>query len=426
MRVVFMLLLLQASLYVHAAVSGFEQLRGSYEQFFTSRYALEQEFPFRLISVRDRLAQITPSTDVMKPMISLTAADFLASEKIDALLTKSFLPLLYGITAAEPHDALTLSRQFVTSALQQLGDVSRDKLQHLLRKIPNRRLSYTLFLAPYRKTDADLYYGNQKINMVRNGTVSLRSEDSSDAQRHISKEIDNYRALLFYNYDKKRHHVPTPLAAKLHFELSDHTAVLRTDILLNLYPQTLPFAKEEPPIAFRNFVVPSGSRFRFPVALLSVHAPLEDEQLPQLHISFGNFAKIKDMEFTFDDKYGHHYTPYLEGSLQKFSPLQVKFRFQKISISLATLQAETVRTTFSAGFQLGSLRTADFGKFKIAKIDQKFKTAINQEIDTAQGKLLNETLTSDNIAKFIGNNTVKVLQQLFSSKNAIASKETSL
>ena len=425
MRIVLTLLLLQLSLYAHATASGFEQLRSSYERFFTSRYALEQEFPFRLISVRDQLVPITPSTDVLQPPIALTAADFLAEEKVNALLTKSFLPLLYGITAAEYRDAMTLSRQFVTSALQQLGDVSRDKLQHLLQKIPDRKLSYTLFLAPYRKTDADLYYGSQKISMVRNGTVSLRSEDSRAAQRHITKEIDNYRAFLFYHYNKKQR-VPTPLAARLSFKLNEKEAVLRTDILLNLYPHTMPFVKEEPPVALHNFVVPSGSKFRFPVALLSVHAPLESEQLPQLYISFGNFAKIQNMEFVFDDQRGQHYTPYLEGSLQKFSPLQVKFRFQKISISLATLQAETVRTTFSAGFQLGSLRTADFGNFKIAKIDQKFKTAINQEIDVAQGNLINDTLVSDNIAKFIGNNAVQALQQLFSTKHAMASKETSL
>lgn len=425
MRIFFVLLLSQTSCFVYAAASGFEQLRASYEQFFTSRYALEQEFPFRLISVRDRLVQITPSTDVMQPLIELTKEDFIAGEKVNALLTKSFLPLLFGITASEYRDALILSRQFVTSALQQLGDVSREKLQHLLQKIPDRKLSYTLFLAPYRKTDADLFYGSQKINMVRNGTVSLRSEDSSDAQRHISKEIDHYRALLFYNYNRKRQ-VPTPLAARLNFKLNDKEAVLRTDILINLFPHIMPFAKEEPPVSFRSFVVPEGNRFRFPAALISVHAPLDEGQQPQLHISFGNFATIKGLEFVFDDQRDHHYTPYLDGSLQKFSPLQMKFRFKKISLSLATLQADKVRTTFSMGFKLGTLRSADFGNFNIAKIDNKFKTAINQEIDAAKNKAISKTLSDDKIAKFIGDNTVQALQQLFSAKTTPATEETSL
>lgn len=412
-----MLLLLQVSFYAHATDSSFERLRGSYEQFFTSRYSLEQEFPFRLISVRDQLVRITPSTDVMQPLLALRAADLLADEQMDALLTKSFLPLLYGITATEYRDALTLSRQFVTSALQQLREVVQGKLLQLLQKIPDRKLSYTLFLAPHRKTDANLYYGNQKISMVRNGAVSLRSEDSYAVQRHLSRAIDHYRALLFYNYDRKQT-VPVPLAARLHFELQEQSAMLHTDILLNLYPHTMPFVKEKPPVSLRQLVVPAGDSFRFPAALLSVRVPLDSRrQLPQLHISFGNFTAVKNLQYVFDDQHNHRYTPYLEGSLQKFSPLQVKFRVQKISVALATMQAEKVHTTFSAGFKLGSLRTADFGNFKIAKIDQKFKTAINQKIDAVPDKLLNEMLASDN-SKFIGDNTLKALRQLFSVKTA--------
>ena len=48
------------------------------------------------------------------------------------------------------------------------------------------------------------------------------------------------------------------------------------------------------------------------------------------------------------------------------------------------------------------MRSADFGKFKIAKIDKKFKTAINQEIEASKRKLLDETLSADNIGKFVG------------------------
>lgn len=415
MRVLSVLLLLQVSLYTHATASSFERLRGSYEQFFTSRYSLEQEFPFRLISVRDQLVQITPSTDVTQPLIALRTADLLADEKMDALLTKSFLPLLYGITAAEYRDALTLSQQFVTNALQQLREVAQGKLRQLLQKTPDRKISYTLFLAPYRKTDADLYYGSQKISMVRNGSVSLRSEDNYAVQRHLSQAIDHYRALLFYNYDKQQV-VPTLLAARLHFELHEQGAMLHTDILLNLFPHTRAFVKEKPPVSLRQLVVPAGDSFRFPAALISVQVPLDGRrQLPQLYISFGNFAAVKNLQFVFDDQHSHRYTPYLEGSLQKFSPLQVKFRVQKISVALATMQAEKVHTTFSAGFKLGSLRTADFGNFKIAKIDQKFKTALNRKIDAVPGKLLDKMLSSDN-SEFIADSTVKALRQLFSVK----------
>ncbi len=411
MRVFCVLWLALVSLCAYAAESGFEQLRNSYERFFTARYALEQDFPFRLISVRDRLVPITPNTDVMQPLMALRAADFVAREKVNALLTKSFLPLLYSITTAERGDALILIRQFVTSALQQLGDVSRQQLRHLVQKIPARKLAYTLFLAPYRQTDADLYYGRQKISMVRNGTVSLRSEDSRDAQRHISKEIDLYRALIFYRHDKKQR-VPTLLAARLHLELNERAAALRTDILFNLFPRTMPFVREEPPVAFRNFVVPSGDKFRFPTALLSVYAPLGGKQHPRLDITFGNFVSVKGMEFISDDQ--HHYAPYLAGRIQKFSPLQVKLRVQKISVSLLTLRAEKVHSAFSLGFQLGSLRSADFGNFKIAKVDQKLKASINREIDAAQGKLLNNVLTSDSASKFVSDNTLKAVQQLFS------------
>ena len=41
-------------------------------------------------------------------------------------------------TASEESNALTLIRQFVTSALKQLGDVSQERLLHLLQKIPGR------------------------------------------------------------------------------------------------------------------------------------------------------------------------------------------------------------------------------------------------------------------------------------------------
>ena len=128
------LCLLPFALYVHAAGSGFEQLRHSYEQFFTARYALEQEFPFRLISVRDRLAQIKPHTDVRKPLVKLTTEDFLAGEQVEALLTKSFLPLFYSTTATEQGDVLILARQFATLAIQQLSSIAQKKLQLLLQK----------------------------------------------------------------------------------------------------------------------------------------------------------------------------------------------------------------------------------------------------------------------------------------------------
>ena len=291
------------------------------------------------------------------------------------------------------------------------------------RKFLAVKLSYTLFLAPYRKTAADLFYGSQKINMVRDGTVSLLSDDRSDAQRHISKEIDLYRAFLFYHYNKKQK-VPTPLAARLRFDLNERETVLHADILLNLFPHRMPFVKEEPPVSFRSFVVPSGDKFRFPTALISVRASLGGKQTPLLHITFGNFAAVKDLQFVFKEQH-KLYAPYFDGSLQKFSPLQMKFRFKTITLSLATLQAEKVRTTFSTGFKLGSLRTADFGNFNIAKIDKKFKTAINQEIDAVKSKVINETLSEEKATKFISDNTVKALHQLFSPKKAAAPEEVS-
>ena len=67
--------------------------------------------------------------------------------------------------------------------------------------------------------------------MVRNGTVSLRSEDHDDAQRHISQSIDNYRAFLFYNYNPQRQRVPTPLAARLHFVVTEQEIQVYVDIL---------------------------------------------------------------------------------------------------------------------------------------------------------------------------------------------------
>ncbi len=417
MRAVVVSCLLLASLCVRAAESGFERLRGSYERFFVSRYALEQEFPFRLVSVRDRLVRITPNTDVRQPLLALAVDDFLAGEEVEALLTKSFLPLFYDTTTTTHSDALHLIRQFASRAMQQLRGVTQEKLQLLLRKIPDRQLSYTLFLAPYRKTDADLYYGKQKISMVRSGTVNLRTADSDDAQHHISKEIDRYRAWLFYHYRKEQSSVPTLLAARLRFDLHEQETRLSADVLLNVFPSSMPFEKEEPPISLQNFIVPSGAQFRFPTALLSIRSSLNNPQPPQLHISFGNFKALENMQFVFEQKNSHHYTPYLEGNLQKFSPLLVKFRLQKLSLSLEKLQAETVRTVFSTGFQLGKLRSAYFGRFKIASIDEKFKTAINKEIDTSKDKILNETLAAARISKFVGNSVAAASQMLLGRKN---------
>ena len=404
-----------------AATSSFDKLRGSYEQFFQSRYSMEQEFPFRLISVRPQLAEVTPQTNVLKPLVLLTTDDFFATEEVRAVLTKSFLPLLYGIAVSDGSDTLTLSRQFITSALQQLGSLSQDKFRSLLHYMPDGKLSYNLFLAPYRKTNAELFYGSQKISMVRNGTVKLRATD--DVQGHIAKEIDNYRALLFYNYDK-RPRVPTPLAARLRFDLDEHSAVLRADVLLHLYPHTLPFVKEEPPVSFRSFIVPSGHKFRFPVALIRLQAPLGSPQPPQMEISFGTFATIKDMNFVLSTADSHHYMPYLDGSLQKFSPLQVKFRVQKVNLSLANLQADEVRMVFSPGFKIGGTQSVDFGRFKIDKIDQKFKTAINQEITNQKDEIIDKVLADPKISKFVSANTAAAIRQLLGGKQ-ISGKQTS-
>lgn len=413
MRLLVFLLLGQLLPPAQADTSGFEKLRNSYEQFFQSRYSMEQEFPFRLISVRAQLAEITPHTNVLKPLVWLTTDDFLASDEVKAVLTKSFLPLLYGITVSDGIDTLTLSRQFITRALQLLGSLSQDELRLLLRHTPNGKLSYNLFLAPYRKTDAELFYGSRKISMVRNGTVTLRAPN--DVQEHIAQEIDNHRALLFYNYDQ-RPRLPTPLAARLRFELNEQSAMLRTDVLLHLYPRTLPFVKEEPPVSFRSFIVPSGHKFRFPVALIRLQAPLDSAQPPHMEISFGTFDTIKDMDFVLSTANSHHYMPYLDGSLQKFSPLQVKFRVQKVNLSLASLQADEVRTVFSPGFKLGGLQSADFGRFKIDKIDQKFKTAINKEIASQKDPLIDKVLANPKISKFVSASTAAVIRQLLSGK----------
>ena len=73
---------------------------------------------------------------------------------------------------------------------------------------------------------------------------------------------------------------------------------------LNLFPHILPFEKEEPPVSFHKFIVPSGNNFRFPAALLSIHTSLgnKHKQLPQLDISFGNFKAIENKQFVFDAK----------------------------------------------------------------------------------------------------------------------------
>ena len=422
MRMLVFLLLLQLLPRELAAIDGFSQLQQSYEKFFNTRYSLEHEFPFRLISVRARPLQMQPHTDVLKPLLSLAIHDLLPPEEIKALMVKSFLPLLYNFTATPQQDALGLSRQFATNALHHLRTLQREKLQQLLQATPEKKLTYTLFLAPYRKTDADLFYGKQKISMVRNGHVSLRTDDSADAQQHITRAIDNYRALLFYNYDNTQR-VPTPLAAKLTFELSEQQATVTAAVLLSLYPLTLPYAREEAPVSLHSLVVPTGRRFRLPTALLSIHAPLHGKQPPQLRIFFGNFTAVKNLRFVFAAKHGHHYSPYLSGNLQKFKPLQVKFRFQELSLSLQTLQADKVNTVFSPGFKIASLQTADLGAFRIAKIDEKFKASINQDIAEQKDKLLNETLTKSNITKFVSDSVVALLPQLFTGQDIPATEE---
>lgn len=400
---------------VVARAEAITQLQHSYERFFTSRYALEQEFPFRLISVRERMIALQPHTNVLKPLVTLSAADLVHTEKINALLMQSFMPLLYGVTGGDGNnDALVLIRQLVSEALQYLRTISRQQLDALLRNMPDRKLTYTLFLAPYRKTDADLYYGEQKISMVRNGQVSLRADDYRDAQQHITKEINNYRAFLFYHH--KQQAMPTPLAARLHFTIDAQQALLTADLLLNLYPRTIPYKKKREGVSFHSLVVPAAHRFRFPVALLSVHTPLNLSTPPQLRISFGNFHKLDQRRFLLANE--HHYQPYLAGHLQQFSPVQLKFRFQNITLSLATLQAEQVHTVFSPGFRLGALQVADFGNFRVEKIDRKFKTAINQKITAAKDKLLNETLTAPNIAAFISEQAADALRKLLSHNSA--------
>lgn len=377
------------------------KMRGYYESFFTSRYSLEQEFPFRLVSIREQMVEYQPNTDVLSDMLGLSVDRHLQNldaEKIRGTLVNALTPILYTLTTANPDaiDFLAIASQITGKALNDLLSIRSD-VNKILTQSQRKEINYRLYLAPYRKTDARLVYNEHKINMTRYGQVSLFNDQREKSQSTIAQEIDLQRAHIYYQHDYKKRTAPSLLAVGMHFTFGKDVATLDCEILLHLYPRSFPYKETVDSITFREMVIPTGDDFRHPVALLKMNVPIYQAGKPQeptLTMQFGNFAGIKDHQFVISEQKNSKFTPYLLGSVSKFKPLDIKFQFRTVLLSLKTFQAETVNMVFRPIFKIGSLTQANLGGYTIKKVDEEFKTSINDSLSEAKDKAI-DSLTAE-------------------------------
>ena len=401
-----------------------QKLHDSYESFFVSRYSLEQEFPFRLISVRADLVPYRPQMDIRQPILS--RLQLIDVDQFRATLFKSFMPIMYNVVTGRNHDPLTTTKQFVSRASQAIVADNHRKWQKYLQASGQQRVTYRLLLAPYRKVDAQLFYDRQKISMVRNGNLAenslLWNQEHLDVEKHVSKEIDLLRAFLYYQHKPATgRQAPRFLGAILTVDIETKAVVLTGEVLVHLSPQQLPYEKNRDGIAFSHIKVPQGARYRFPTARLRIRIIFDDHrQPPLLAIDFGNFSQIKDFSFVLNEQHNLDYNPHLVGKVDNFKALSVKFQFQKILLSLASLQAEEVKMVFSPAFEIGSLLNARLGNFRIAKIDRQFRTEINEQLRQGLDQQTNSQLTKifndPQMAKFVSNSLVMAVKQLLSAQ----------
>ena len=401
----------------------FQKLHDSYESFFVSRYSLEQEFPFRLISVRAELVPYREQMDIRQPVMSrLQLVDV---DQFRATLFKSFMPIMYNIVTGRNDDPLMATKQFVSRASQAIVADNHRKWQKYLQRSGQQRLTYRLLLAPYRKVEAQLFYDRQKISMVRSGNLAegslLWDEGHLDVQKHVSKEIDLLRAFLYYQHKQTAgRQTPRFLGAILTVDIEAKAVVLTGEVLVHLYPQQWPYEKNRDGIAFSQIKVPQGAKYRFPTARLRIRIIFDDHQQPPLlAIDFGNFSRIKDFSFVVNEQHNLNYNPHLVGKVDNFKALSVKFQFQKVLLSLASLQAEEVKMVFSPSFKIGSVLNARLGNFQISKIDRRFRTEINeqlrQRLDQQKNQQLAKVFNDQQTAKFISDSLVMAVKQLLSA-----------
>lgn len=421
LRLIFVLLSMPV---VQGQTAVFQQLHNSYESFFVSRYSLEQEFPFRLISVRDELVPYRAQMDIRQPIFSrLQLVDV---DQFRATLFKAFMPIMCNIVVERNHDPLTMSKQFVSRASRAIVADNHHRWQKYLKHSGRQRVVYRLLLAPYRKVDAQLFYDRQKISMVRNGSLTegslLWDAGQVDVQKHVSKEIDLLRAFLYYRHKQaSKRQSPRFLGAILTVDIEMKAVVLTGEVLVHLYPQQLPYEKNRDGVAFSQIRVPQGARYRFPVARLRIRIIFDEHrQPPLLAIDFGNFSRIDNFSFVLDEQHNLDYNPHLVGKLDNFKALTVNFQFQKILLSLDSLQAEEVNMVFSPAFKVGSLLNARLGNFRIDKIDRRFRTEINrqlqQQLDRQKNHQLTKLFNDQRTAKFVSENLVMAVKQLLSAQ----------
>lgn len=409
---------------LQAQTDVFRQLHDSYESFFVSRYSLEQEFPFRLISVRAELVPYQGQMDIRQPILSrLQLVDV---DQFRATLFKSFMPIMYNIVTGNSYDPLTTTKQFVSRASQAIVADNHHRWRKYLQTSGQQRVTYRLLLAPYRKTDAQLFYDRQKISMVRNGNLAegslLWNEGQLDVQRHVSKEIDLLRALLYYQHNQtSNRQTPHFLGAILTVDIESKAVVLTGEVLVHLYPQQWPYKKSKDGITFSQIKIPQGAKYRFPTARLRIKIVIDDHQQPPLlAIDFGNFSRIKDFSFVLNEQHNLDYNPHLIGKVDKLKALEVKFQFQKVLLSLNSLQAEEVKMVFSPAFKIGSLLNARLGNFQLNKIDRQFRAEINQQLrqhlDQPTDHQLTKLFNDQQTAKFVSDSLVMAVKQLLSAQ----------
>ena len=421
-RLAFLLLLMPV---LQAQTNVFQQLHDSYESFFVSRYSLEQEFPFRLISVRAELIPYQAQMDIRHPILSrLQLVDV---DQFRATLFKSFMPIMYNIVTGNGHDPLTTTKQFIGRAGRAIVADNHHRWQKYLQASGQQRVTYRLLLAPYRKTDARLFYDRQKISMVRNGNLAegslLWDEGQVDVQRHVSKEIDLLRAFLYYQHKQtSNRQTPRFLGAILTVDIESKAVVLTGEVLVHLYPQQWPYEKSKDGLTFSQIKIPQGAKYRFPTARLRIRIVVDDDQQqpPLLAIDFGNFSRIKDFSFVLNEQHNLDYNPHLIGKVDNFKALEVKFQFQKVLLSLNSLQAEEVKMVFSPAFKVGSLLNARLGNFQLSKIDRQFRTEINQQLrqhlDQPTDQQLTKLFNDQRTAKFVSDSLVMAVKQLLSAQ----------
>lgn len=355
-------------------------------------------FPFFIEATPDNI-------DARKGDLSGKAAP-ISADQLRRMLSEGLAPLMYDLSGAYFSGTKSLN-DLVMSSAQHIQSAIFDILEKVDNSLTDEDVEYSLVLLPWKQSDP-FHYTTSGVQVTGRMTGSAAFGKPSNFYEQVEA---NMLELQNYAMRDGRQYPVYFIGSIMNIHLKKNASSVKTQILLGLNPNEIPFSQANDQVVFTHLVVPPPMpTLPAPSMSLELHQSVRAARTsPTMHVEFGPLKgwnqNIGSLKVELGEKRSFCdgrslATPYLKGVLgQKaagegmlssaLSGTPVNFYIYDLNMDLVTARVTKMNLAIGGGFHIGSTRLI-FGCANSSSIDEQFQGEVNKAIDAQVQKLQNQ------------------------------------